>query len=224
MKKRTVVQRIDAVLPQDGILLWGLRFLVTTLEPFTLNALLKKYIRRHAVVNIPNEKPKTPRWVSEFWTILCLILAILGLHLAEPLQQMPFGVTQIGMALLCLVWPFLRLAELVLFVIGWIFVYDDMLHSIQRSLLSFLINLFEVSLLLTTLSISLSPSLLLDRWSEVYQTFFLMLTLSPPDPATHGSVYSLQVFRFWFGLVVVLCIIGSLAGGIIRRTVPRAGE
>ena len=47
-----------------------------------------------------------------------------------------------------------------------------------------------------------------------------MLTLSPPRTDAIGPMHGLELFRFWFGLVVVLCIVGSLAGGIIRRTMP----
>lgn len=146
MDRSTFIQRIDASLPKDGILLAGLRLLVTKLEPWTLNALLNAFVRRDAAIYIPGERePKTPRWVSDFGVILCLLFATAGLSFPAPFKQLPTSVWLVALVLLCLVWPLLRLVERVIFVVGWIFVHDAPLHSIQRSLLSFVRDLFEVA-------------------------------------------------------------------------------
>ena len=221
MSKQPLVQRLDAAIPKDGIFLALLRRIVRMIEPWTPNALLKASIRRRVPLHIPGEKePKTPRWVSEAWVVLCLALAVIALLVAVPIALIASNPIRVAIIIFSVFWPAIRLFELTLFVVGWIFVHDAPLHSIQRSLLSFLLNLFEVALLLAALGISVAHLSSAAPWALAYVNMVSLLSLAPPNDALSGLGYHLEVFRFWFGLVVVLCIVSSLAGGIVRRTVP----
>jgi hypothetical protein len=225
MSKQSFIQRLDAAIPKDGIFLALLRRTVRMIEPWTPNALLKASVRRRVRLHIPGEKePKTPRWVSEAWVLLCLVLAAIALSIAAPIAQISSNSARVAVILLSVLWPAIRLFELTMFVVGWIFVHDAPLHSIQRSLLSFLLNLFEVALLLAALGISVAHLSSAAPWTLAYGNMVSLLSLAPPSDAVSGLGYRLEVFRFWFGLVVVLCIVSSLAGGIVRRTVPESGN
>jgi hypothetical protein len=224
MSVKSTLERIHKVWGDEGVLLWALRVLVDALGKVTPNAMVKRFVRRHMSVPdpghpAPDKPPKTPRWVSEFWVLFCLLLAIASVSFATPLLPISFSWSLIGLSCICVVWPIVRLIDLTQFVVDWVFVSKASLHSIRRSLLSFLFNLFEVALLLASLRVSLSvTSAQATNWVLAYEQLVSMITIAVPAQTVSFSQSLLEQFRFWFGLLVMLCIVGSLAGGVVRRS------
>jgi hypothetical protein len=94
---------------------------------------------------------------------LCvLFIAVTGLAFVVNAVSWPSWIF-----LLVVVWPIYRLYELALFVFGWIFVHTNPIYSIPRSLFTFLLNLFEIAILTTTLEVALAGLPTTDRWGGV---------------------------------------------------------
>lgn len=84
--------------------------------------------------------------------------------------------------------------------------------------MGFLLNLFEIAILTTTLKVSIAKLAVVDRWDSVYNAFIAIVSITPPSATLEGLEYSIDLTRFGFGLVLMLCVIGGLAGGIVRRS------
>jgi hypothetical protein len=201
----------------EGIFLPVLRGWSWLSDRLSLNWLIRYYFRKIGRYSPLPGSPKTPAWVSEVYLLIALSLAIVGLMWANnPLPR--------NLWIISLVWPVYRLYETAAFTIGWVFVQKDYLHSVQRSLIGFLLNTVEVSFLLTTLAVITSKPLAagMDRWDALAQTLAGLLTLSQPEVLADARWTALEFLRFGIGMFLVLCAFSSLAGGVLRRTVEDA--
>jgi hypothetical protein len=219
MSLKSAIERIDKAWETHGVLLWALRHILNFGRPLMPNAKLKQVVLRYVQHDVPGEAvPKSRKWVSEFWVLFCLILAISALASTRPLAGSSFTVSNIALWVLCVLWPLLRLLDISHFVLDWVFVAEAPLHSTSRSLLSFLINLLEVAALLVAVDTALSHVAPADRTAAMYQALVAMITIAQPSAGQPFAHMWVEQFRFWFGLLLMLCVVGSLAGGVLRRS------
>jgi len=199
---------------QYGIFLALLRITINFLEPRTsINRWLDWAYSRFFIRKPPDVDAKAPAWISDVYFIITFTSAILGINLATN------TVTCLSLLFIFIViWPLYRLYEFALFVIGWIFVHSGPLRSIRRSLFGFFLNLFEIAILTTTLEIVIEKSNVVDRWSLVFDAFTKMISITPPSVTSESFVYLIELTRFGFGVLLMLCVIGALAGNVVRRS------
>jgi hypothetical protein len=200
--------------PKQGYLLGGLKVTQQWLEiKCSLNSRINELIR----AQIPQNHGKAPRWVSEFYLIFTIVIAAIAYYLAVPVS----GFQLIG--ILTVVFPLYLIAEVIVFLVGWVFVHETKLHSIERSLLAFILNMFELSLLFGTLEISIGNGLPQNgKLRHFFDGLVNIATVASPTVLTpiQGT---LEIFRLFASLLLVLVIVGSLVGGVLRLTV-KPGE
>jgi|LGVE01.1.fsa_nt_gb hypothetical protein len=196
--------------PERGYLLGGLATLQHGLETtFSLNSRLNAAIR----ACVPQGHGKAPRWGSEFYVVFAIAIATVAYYLATPTAGFQW------LAFLTVVWPVYRIAEVIVFLVGWVFVHESKLHSIQRSLLIFFLNMIELSLLFGTLEVSIGSGLpQVDKLNHFFDGLVSIVTIASPTAATsiQGAI---EIIRLFASLLIVLVVVGSLAGGVLRRTV-----
>lgn len=197
----------------EGLFLGVLRFFVEKIYPYTsVNTGFKWACRRYFPRQLADGSTKSPAWASETYIIVALGVAIWGFAEARVCitcsQQL---------VLLLLIWPIYRLYELAGFILGWVFVDRSYIHSVPRSLLGFLLNILEVAILSTTLGVVLSASSGAPNGQDLLVAVVAMVSIAPPT-ASESIQFRMELLRFCFGLVMMLCVLGSLAGSIVRRS------
>ena len=153
------------------------------------------------------EIKKANAWIIEGYQVFILSLLIFALW------NMPYAQTE---------WPtfywvafFLahyRPAEIAVYSVKWLLVDEVPLHRYRRSLMSFLINIVEVSISMTLLG--LPSDALSERWNRVWQNIGGAFKLEAPK--LHSP------YALWFsvetGLLVVF-LMACVLGGIQRKEV-----
>ena len=199
--------------PHDGYLLGTLRFLERRWDRISLGSVLNRWVKR----SFKAEEGKAPRWVSELYGVLCLVVAGTLFFLVPP-QARCFW-------LVLAAWAVYRVVDLLAFVVGWIFVHTDPLHSIQRSLLSFFLNIVELNLLFGFLDLVANGISDASRLQYLVTHLTAFATVSVIEVVGISSVVGvIELVRVFASLLLVLVIVGSLAGGVVRRTTDRAAE
>lgn len=201
--------------PDRGYLLGTVVTVQSWLEKtFSLNDMLNTWIR----AQIPQQHGKTQEWASEFYLLFALTLALIAFCFATPLTEWTW------LVVLAVIWPVYRICEIFVFLVGWVFVHEGPLHSIQRSLLSFFLNLFELSFLFGALEISVGAGLP-QTGKSTYYFQGLVDIISIASPTIQISVQGvLEATRFFISLLLVLIVVGSLAGSMVRREVESKTE
>lgn len=220
-----------------GILLPLVGTIVRGIRRFSLNRKIKDKAKEYQQVYHEEHKSiKASPLASERYLLTALVLALVTLTFVRlPSQAMtwPFWLWH---GFWCIVtWlsaPY-RLVELGGFVLGWLFVDRDKLHSVRRSLLGFLLNSLEISAWLVTLGIVVnvaihngeqSTPIAAHPWETYFQTLADLLTFSPPNLRSGWWWGLVEFWRFGLGVFLVLCAVSSLAGNIVRRTVDSVDD
>ena len=202
--------------PDRGYLLGGLAVLLRWLETTcSLNSRLNAAIRSR----VPQSHGKAPRWASELYVVLAIAIAMIAYSLSIPINEFQW------LVILTVVWPVYRIAEVLVFLVGWVFVHEKKLHSIQRSLLKFILNMIELTLLFGTLEISIGGGIAqMTKLNHFFDGIVSIATIA--SPTSGASIQGvLEVVRMFASLMIVVVVVGSLAGGILRRTVePGEGK
>ncbi len=203
-------QWLTKKLPDDGPLLGWLRCVVKRIELLSLNRLFNFLAERL----FPREGGHSPEWVSDFYVIAVLLIAVWSVAAAAASPPL-FSC----LWLLTVAWPIYRLAELLLFVVAWTFVHEADLRSIRRSLLAFLINILEVAMLIATLEVVVGPTAgpRDDRWLAAYNSGVSIIGLAAPTHPPTTAFGAIELARFAIGVILVLCVVGGLAGSAVRR-------
>lgn len=161
-----------------------------------------------------SEQGKTREWVSEFYATSALLVAAVGLVAAQPVTLSWAAV----LTLFTVAWPIYRSLELLSLLIGWIFIHTAKLHTVQRSLFGFLLNIAELSCLFTALEISIGGKPICSKVEAFVDGMVDLVTLSHHSPISFSVGGILEAIRIFFGVLIVLVVVGSLAGGVVRRT------
>ena len=199
--------------PEDSILLNVVRSLLDTLEKWTtLNGWFKWVWRSCLKQCTSKQDAELPSCASDLYVILCLVIAVISLQTASS------GIVWPSWAFFVVVmWPLLRLYDLLIFVLCWIFVHTGFIRAARRSLLIFVLNLLEIAILTTALRVWIGTSASSDRWGSVADAFFAMVSITAPTSSASGSEYLVEVTQFGLGTFLMLCAIGSLVGEIVHE-------
>lgn len=201
--------------PKRGYLLGALAAAQRLLETkLSLNSRFNSAIRER----IPQEHGKAPQWASELYLLCTLVFAVLSFAVAQPVDRLQL------VLLLTVAWPIYRIAEVLTFLIGWVFVHEAGLHSVQRSLFAFILNIFELSLLFGALRIGIAG--LSETRLDLFLTGVVDIsTIASPEITGYSVGDLLEIVRLFASLLLVLVVVGSLTGDVVRRTVePGAGK
>lgn len=202
--------------PDSGYLLGGLSVAQRWLETkWSLSYLFNKEIK----ARIKQEHGKAPKWASELYVVSAIAIAVSAYYLATPIA----GLQWLG--LLIVVWPSYRISDMLVFFVGWIFVHEDKIASFRRSLLTFFLNMIELSLLFGTLEISIGNGL---PQAGKLNHFFLYLvsiaTITSPTVVTSNQGI-IEIVRFIVSLLLVLIMVSTLVGGLLRPPIdPGSGK
>ena len=117
-----------------------------------------------------------------------------------------------------------RVSEIFLFSVHWVFAARKDLSATRRSLAGFLVNLLELSVFFTVLSILRRCSDSQNRWTIWYEHLRSIWTLELVP--TSGS-RSCRVFGHYEVVVagaLLLIVVASLVGGVLRREKAQQGD
>lgn len=174
-------------------------------------------VKRRALPRYVSEEPgKAKAWVAELYATSAFLLAVVAFLAASPLHHLSFATIALG--LLTVVWPIYRALEILFLLLSWVFVDTSRLHSVQRSLLGFLLNIAEVSCLFGAVELSVGSKVTSGRGQMFVDGMVDLVTLSHHDPISFSVDGTLEAMRILFGVLLVLVVVGSLAGGVARRT------
>ena len=150
---------------------------------------------------------KANAWIIEVYQVFILSLLIFALWNMSYAQSKCLAFYWVAIFL-----AHYRPAEIAVYSVKWLLVDEVPLHRYRRSLISFLINIIEVSLSMTLLG--LPQDALSERWSHVWKNIGSAFKLETP---TLNDPYAL-----WFSVEAGLLIIFLLAcvlSGIQRREI-----
>lgn len=153
---------------------------------------------------------------SELYQFIMLLIAVVWLSFVQmPLHPVfataPFAMIGIFLAVI-------RPSEILLFSLHWVFVANDPLFSVRRSLACFFLNLLEIAFFFAIMSQLASCSLIPSSpWSVVYGNlaaiFKLELVPRPPGASWCSFLAHYQVI---VAGVILPITIASLVGGVLR--------
>lgn len=201
--------------PKAGYLLGALSAVTSGWERISIAPILNRRVRRQ---HHPEHPDKAPRWVSELVVVACIGIGALYFALVQPVESSP---------LLCVlaIWPLYRVLDLLLFVIAWIFVHTAPLFSAQRSLLGFVLNIVELNLVFGVLNVLVTKEIPPSRLDYLMHRITEFATLNGSSAVGLSSLGgALELLWVFASLLLMLVVIGSLAGGVIRHTVNEASR
>lgn len=179
-----------------------------SLGSFVKRAALPKYMSR--------EQGKAEAWVAELYASSAFVFALIALLIARPLLTCSVSTLVLGVFTVC--WPVYRALEVLFLLLSWVFVDTSRLHSAQRSLVGFCINIAELSCLFGAVRIGLGIEASSDRGQIFVDGIIDLVTLSRSESIPLSLDGTLEAIRLFLGVFLVLVVVGSLVGGIARRT------
>jgi len=159
-------------------------------------------------------KEDTPAWVTEIYQLSWVAVGLSVLFSAD--STLKLGTTESTV----LAWVFgYRILEITQFALHWVLVNEKPIHSYQRSLLGFLLNLCEIGIFFTVLGHVLalgeqSP----DPFMALVDHIRSISSLTPVECKSKSlacSIYSMSEMLITSFLIVV--VIGVLAGQITYK-------
>ena len=213
-EKKLSLNKLSYIAVNEGVFLPFIALVVYLIDRVSLNYWIRKWIRKKWPVILPDNTRKVPAWISETYVLVSIAFSFFSLSSAVSLPVVSWWISVV-----CVIWPIYRLVEMGGFVVGWVLVHKSPLHSIRRSLIGFLLNIMEICVLLTTLNIVTSKVSNVNKWVEVIKISVDFATFTPVQFYENGLWTATEFVRFIYGFFIMLCIIASLAGSIVRRTV-----
>lgn len=189
---------------KNGVLLPSLSFVQKKLEKTSLNYWINE-------INSESKESKASAWISEVYLLSTMFVGIFALYIVNPVNS--FG----WMWLLTVFLPIYLIAEFCVLLLGWIFVHETRLHSIRRSLLCFLLNIPQLSLYFGILEISIGSGLPTEGKTNLFYAGVLDI-VSMTSPSNGLNIQgAIETGRFFISLLLILVIVGSIVGGILRK-------
>lgn len=178
---------------------------ISLLQKCTINYQAGRYVREKIA---PSKKPK---WVSELYQCLFLVPGFFAFIFSECWIRIEY-----------LSYPIIvifsyRIFEILIFILNWIFVAEkeELLHSHRRSIAGFLLNIIEVDIyfsIITIWSCDLKDTIKLNIF---YKHIVGILTLSPPD--TERTILSLG--ELFVSALLILVVLGTLVNTLAREEI-----
>jgi len=153
-------------------------------------------------------------WVSEVYLLLNILIGLCWIAVIErPV------LTAIGWIVLGLIVVFYRIFETLLFILHWLIVAEGPVESYRRSLLSFLINLFEIGIFFAIAYLLLDcfdpPQ---DAWSALSKSVCSVFSLKKMSGLCEvGWSKALALFQLCISWTLVVLILANVVGAINRN-------
>ena len=159
---------------------------------------------------------RAPAWVSEGYQLASLILAFV-LIAAAPHSNSFFKLLMVIVALI-------RLADILIFILAWVFVHQRDIRSHRRSLAGFMVNFLEVVVFYGLIYICLglvkgTAPISTALYSSIRTSVTIgpASTLEPPDCPYAGFVIGSQIV---LSFVLFSIVVSNVVGEIQRRARP----
>ncbi len=158
-------------------------------------------------------RPKTP-WVSEIYQVIFLSAGLIS-YLC--IKQVASNV--IWSSAVCLI-TWYRIYEIDVFTVNWIISDEEPLYSYGRSLVCYIVNLFEVALYVSLqgMAIKFGLSDSFGRFEYFYKHLEGMITFNGFDMDMDGGLYFyvLSGVEFFTSALLISVIITGLVGRLSR--------
>lgn len=175
-----------------------------------------RWFRDWARKRYPRPEGKAPEWASEVYQVgsVLVVVVLISVTLASRDLAVSYGSALRCMALVVAAW---RVLEILLFVLYWT-ISDRPIHSSQRSLIGLVVNVLEVSAFTSVIKASLDPAVSLPGiLADIGAGAATIVTFSLGEP--QGRVDAVLAYcRLAIGAFLVLVVVSSVVGGIVRRS------
>ena len=189
--------------------------LLRGLEKLSLNFWVKTGIRKLGVTDKTGEK--APRWVSELYQSVFVVVGVLFLALLYP------GMNNAGKWSIVAILLY-RLLEILVFTLNWVFVHDVRVHQYRRSIAGFMLNVFELALYASVIgSVAGCFASSAGKYSLVYGHIKGVVAFSPPDVEPCPFCEALSGLELLVSVLLVLVVIGALVGTVLREEIDPDG-
>jgi hypothetical protein len=163
--------------------------------------------------DMPRRHGKLPAALGDLYQLACLLVVGM-IWLAWSRHAPSPGIVTWSAAVVLLY----RALEISIILLAWVFVDTARLHSYRRSVIGFTLNAAELGLISAALGMWLdcgAPA------SSAWHQFAAVITLdSSLGPTPSLACSALAGARFLLSAALLLLVLSTLAGGLIRREVP----
>jgi hypothetical protein len=208
------IRKLNFLFPH-GFYAGPIRHLVQSLEDHLPNRYFIGHVRRK--LDLKGDDP-APAWVSEVYQLVSLILASVLIAAAPHSNS--------AIKILMVLFAVIRLSEMFVFVLAWIFVHRSHVRSHRRSLAGFMVNFLEVvvfyGLIYVCLGLVKGPAPVSTALYTSIRTSVTIgpvsSTLEPPDCPYAGFVIGSQMV---LSFTLFSIVVANAVGAIQRSSRPR---
>ena len=203
----TTADRIAARFPQ-GLFIAATKALLTRLKHLSLaRAIALRISSPHGQF-----EQKVPAWIGDAYVCLTALFAFT----IVAIDPSNWGLWPRRLVTLILTY---RALELLVFLLCWLLVDSGPLHSYRRSVIAFGVNVLEMALVATALDQTLGCSAT-GGFAAFWTHLTGMVGLDGSGLADRSGACRLVLEgRFLFSGVILLLVVGTVAGGLMREEV-----
>ena len=160
---------------------------------------------------------KAPKWISESYGLAVLLFTGI-LFALVPVSAWSLGW---GPWRILLLLSALSGLELTVFILGWALIHKAKLHNIRRSLLGFLVNFHSLSFITGSFDVAFAPAGAPVSRSDIYLDGITAIATISQVSYTFdtAAAEACNFARVFIGLLLVMVIVGSLAGSVVRKVI-----
>lgn len=211
---------------QEGLILSAAKPLLTALSYLSVLNVVK-FAYRCICRSCSNDKEQDLGFITELYVVVCLALAVIASYVFPGaslcLSQRYNGLINVLNTTVFYVWPFYRVFTFIVFMLQWIFIVRGNIKSPSRSMLLFIFNLIEMSILLTIIQATLANKIEITC-QDIVNTIHSMITISQPDFRLHGWAFYIDILGFILGPALMLVIVAGLVSQLVRINAQRTGD
>jgi hypothetical protein len=178
-----------------------------------LEAIINFWELHFSIGSLLNRKIPNIPMVSELYVSINIFICIIFLLIIKPIE---YAIEYIYL-LPIVFWTVYRLLEILLFLIGWIFVHDSKLNSVRRSIIGFGMNVIELSFLFLIIRIFIGEESN-NKLQKLFTSLINLVTLNINTNNPLSIPGLLDITQLFIGLMILIIVVASLAGGILRNT------
>lgn len=179
------------------------------LNTYTFNSFVNALIKEKSGYE---KERKGPPWVSEFCQMTFIVAGLIFYLLIR--QVVP---SEIACLIVLILFGY-RLYEINVFTINWILDDKKPLYSYSRSLICYILNLFEIVLYVSLLSLIIEVQLpeSFGRFEYFYKHLQALLTFNIPNMNDDLYFQVLSAIRLFTSALLISVIIAGLVGRLSR--------
>lgn len=152
-------------------------------------------------------KKKLRPSVAEVYQLVMFVIILVALW------QMPNAAGQPLWWRILIIVALYRAWEILIYGLKWLLVDEDPLHTYRRSLVCFVINLFEISTIYTIAGYSIDKAVNGQQFWQVFRNIGKAFKLEPPPlHGLYATLFSVE------SAIIIIFVLTCVIGGIQRRT------